>query len=51
MPNAPGRTARLAQALVVMIAVAAAGPAAAVPTGQMAWAVHVSLAPTCFDPA
>ena len=29
----------------------AAAPAAAAPEGQMTWAVHVSLAPTWFDPA
>src|ERR1700758_3338569 len=26
-------------------------PAAAAPDGQMTWAVHISLAPTWFDPA
>ena len=31
--------------------VAAAVPAAAAPEGEMTWAVHVSLAPTWFDPA
>jgi peptide/nickel transport system substrate-binding protein len=29
----------------------AASPSAAAPEGQMTWAVHVSLAPTWFDPA
>jgi peptide/nickel transport system substrate-binding protein len=38
-------------ALVVVLAAAVAGPAAAAPEGQMTWAVHVSLAPTWFDPA
>src|SRR2546428_12790429 len=30
---------------------AAAGPAAAAPEGQMTWGVHVSLAPIWFEPA
>ncbi|HEV8436558.1 MAG TPA: ABC transporter substrate-binding protein [Methylomirabilota bacterium] len=41
-------------ALVVVVIVTAgllAGPAAAAPEGQMTWAVHISLAPTWFDPA
>jgi len=37
--------------LVLIISFAAASPGAAVPEGQMTWAVHVSLAPTWFDPA
>ena len=37
-------------ALVATIA-APTGPAAAAPEGQMTYAVHVSLAPTWFDPA
>src|SRR5712664_1361431 len=37
--------------LVLMIATLGASPAAAAPEGQMTWAVHVSLAPTWFDPA
>jgi len=36
--------------LVILTAVSAA-PAAAAPAGHMTWAVHVSLAPTWFDPA
>ena len=39
----------LALALVLVVAVAA--PAVAAPAGQLTWAVHVSLAPTWFDPA
>jgi peptide/nickel transport system substrate-binding protein len=42
-----------ATALVVLI-VCSAGPGAAAPeapSGQLTWAVHVSLAPTWFDPA
>jgi peptide/nickel transport system substrate-binding protein len=34
-----------------MIALAGPAPASAAPEGQMTWAVHVSLAPTWFDPA
>jgi len=37
--------------LIFLIAVAGASPAAAAPEGQMIWGVHVSLAPTWFDPA
>src|SRR5207253_5915196 len=37
--------------LVLLISAAAAGPAAAAPDGQMTWGVHISLAPTWFDPA
>src|SRR2546430_12165409 len=38
-------------ALLILWTWAAAAPAAAAPEGQMTWAVHVSLAPTWFDPA
>ena len=37
--------------LVVLIAVFETSPGAAAPEGQLTWAVHVSLAPTWFDPA
>ena len=37
--------------LAVVIVLAGASPAAAAPEGQMTWGVHVSLAPTWFDPA
>ena len=37
--------------LIAAIIVAWALPGAAAPEGQMTWAVHVSLAPTWFDPA
>ena len=39
--------------VVVLLLVSALGaaPGAAAPEGQMTWAVHVSLAPTWFDPA
>ena len=40
-----------ATVLVLVIAAAAAAPAGAAPEGQMTWGVHVSLAPTWFDPA
>src|SRR5262245_32685467 len=39
----------VAWTLLVVLAVAA--PAAAAPDGQMTWGVHISLAPTWFDPA
>ena len=43
---------RLARSLLVaLIVLLAAAPAAAAPEGQMTWAVHISLAPTWFDPA
>ena len=35
----------------VLLGIAPAGPAAAAPAGQLTWAVHISLAPTWFDPA
>jgi peptide/nickel transport system substrate-binding protein len=39
--------------LLISLVIAAGGapPAAAAPEGQITWAVHVSLAPTWFDPA
>src|SRR5437773_5011250 len=37
--------------LVVMILVGGVTAAAAAPEGQMTWGVHISLAPTWFDPA
>jgi peptide/nickel transport system substrate-binding protein len=37
--------------VVASIASFSAGPALANPEGQMTWAVHVSIAPTWFDPA
>src|SRR5437870_6116604 len=37
--------------LVLLIVAIAASPVGAAPEGQMTWAVHVSLAPTWFDPA
>jgi peptide/nickel transport system substrate-binding protein len=38
-------------AAVSMLALAPAGPAAANPEGSLSWGVHISLAPTFFDPA
>src|SRR5437016_9828939 len=35
----------------VLALLALAGPVAAAPDGQMTWGVHISLAPTWFDPA
>src|SRR2546426_8338742 len=40
---------RTACALFVLLAVTT--PAAAAPEGQVTWGVHISLAPTWFDPA
>ena len=37
--------------LIVLAVVLAAGSAGAAPEGDVTWAVHVSLAPTWFDPA
>jgi len=37
--------------LGLLALLAAGGPAAAAPEGQMTWAVHITLAPTWFDPA
>src|SRR5438128_388646 len=45
------RTLRSVTVLVLLISAAEAVPAAAAPDGQMTWGVHISLAPTWFDPA
>ena len=45
------RHLRVIVATLVLVALAPAGSAMAAPEGQMTWAVHVSLAPTWFDPA
>jgi peptide/nickel transport system substrate-binding protein len=37
--------------IALMLALAPLSPVVAAPEGQMTWAVHVSLAPTWFDPA
>jgi peptide/nickel transport system substrate-binding protein len=49
MPRQP-RGLALTLSLLVLATVAVV-PAAAAPAGQMTWAVHISLAPTWFDPA
>jgi peptide/nickel transport system substrate-binding protein len=49
-PSRPLRS--LALAFVIIVAASfIAGPALAGPEGQMTWVVHVSIAPTWFDPA
>ena len=45
----PGLSRSLLLAVALLVLVGA--PAAAAPEGQLTWAVHVSLAPTWFDPA
>jgi peptide/nickel transport system substrate-binding protein len=45
------RTGVAALALALLTAAFAASPSAAAPEGQITWAVHVSIAPTWFDPA
>ena len=37
--------------LVLLFSAAGVSPGGAAPEGQVAWAVHISLAPTWFDPA
>src|SRR5262245_22331424 len=47
-----GRPMNLVAAILAVFAVAVpVAPAAAAPEGQMTWALHISLAPTWFDPA
>src|SRR5438034_4015444 len=41
----------VAPLLVLLISIVAVAPGAAAPEGQLNWAVHISLAPTWFDPA
>ena len=43
--------ALVAASLVLAMSAVGAPPGAAAPESQMTWAVHVSLAPTWFDPA
>ena len=46
------RSVRLAVSpLLVLLALGVAAPAGAAPEGQVTWGVHISLAPTWFDPA
>ena len=42
---------RLGGAAFVLLLLVIASPAAAAPEGDVTWAVHISLAPTWFDPA
>ena len=53
-PRASGRLPLL-RALIASLLLAplllVAGPAAAAPDGQLTWGVHITLAPTWFDPA
>jgi peptide/nickel transport system substrate-binding protein len=41
----------LRAAALALLVIALAAPAAAAPEGDVTWAVHISLAPTWFDPA
>ena len=41
----------LVSVIVLALVAVTATPGAAAPDGQMTWAVHISLAPTWFDPA
>jgi peptide/nickel transport system substrate-binding protein len=54
-PSTPGSTTtalgRLALSVGLALAVLAPAEAAAAPDGQITWAVHVTIAPTWFDPA
>ena len=45
------RPLRSVTVLVLLISMTAGAPAAAAPDGQVTWGVHISLAPTWFDPA
>src|SRR5438128_1846954 len=55
-PSVGGSIMKIARGLVIapllfLITVSATTPAAAAPEGQLTWGVHISLAPTWFDPA
>src|SRR5262245_36410771 len=50
MRRLPMRPRRLAACLLLTLAVFAA-PALAAPEGQITWGVHITLAPTWFEPA
>jgi peptide/nickel transport system substrate-binding protein len=47
------RTVRslFATSFVLLLSAIGPGPVAAAPEGQMTWGIHISLAPTWFDPA
>jgi peptide/nickel transport system substrate-binding protein len=55
MSTRPGRSLSVLALAVVLVSWALVGPpatpVAAAPAGQLTWAVHISLAPTWFDPA
>jgi hypothetical protein len=42
---------RLRAAAFLLLLLVIASPAVAAPEGDVTWAVHISLAPTWFDPA
>ena len=42
---------RIGALLVALVMLLVAAPAGAASDGQMTWAIHISLAPTWFDPA
>ena len=42
---------RLIALVSLLVALALASPAGAAPEGQVTWGVHITLAPTWFDPA
>ena len=45
------RHCRIPVCAALLLLFALAGPAAAAPEGEMTWGIHISLAPTWFDPA
>ena len=45
-PSSCRRSSISAVVVIALFAAVAAGPAAAAPSGQLTWAVHISLAPT-----
>ena len=47
----PRRSTLTAIVVAALLATVTITPADAAPSGQMTWAVHISLAPTWFDPA
>ncbi len=50
-PLTPAAPAVLTLALLLIVSLVAPGVATASPDGQLTWAVHVTMAPTWFDPA
>jgi hypothetical protein len=47
----PTSLSAITLAVTLILSVLAPASAVAAPEGQLTWAVHVSLAPTWFDPA